>query len=68
MSGWRRGGGTVQDWIWVSVPVTHKKIKGGEKRGLSRKSVKESVTSSTSSRSVDVGNGEGSPLVAKCRR
>ena len=36
-----RGEGTVQDWIWVGVPVTHKEVTGGEIRGLSGKSVKE---------------------------
>ena len=45
MSGRGRGGGTVQDWIWVGIPVTHKEVKGGEVRGLSGKSVEESVSS-----------------------
>jgi len=49
-----RGGGTVQDWIWVGVPVTHKEVKGGEIRGLSGKSVEKGVSSGTSSRGVNV--------------
>jgi hypothetical protein len=68
MGGWRRGGGTVQDWIWVSVPVTRKKVKGGKIRRLSRKRVEESVAGGTSSRGVNVNNREGPPLVAKGRR
>jgi hypothetical protein len=63
-----KGGGTVQDWIWVGVPVTHKEIKGGEVRGLSRESVEKGVSSGTSGRGVNVDNRKGSPLVAKCRR
>ena len=63
-----RGGGTVQDWIWVGVPVPRKEVKGGEIRGLSGKSVEKGVASRASSRGVNVDNRKGSPLVAKCRR
>ena len=61
-----RGGGTVQDWIWVGIPVPHKEVKGGEIKGLSGKSVEKSVSSSMGCRDVNVDDRERSPLVAKC--
>ena len=67
--GMRRGGGrTVLDWIRVTIPITHKEIKGRIMKRVLRKEVKKLRTSSARGRSIEVGEGKGSTLVTECGR
>jgi hypothetical protein len=64
--GGRKWRGTVLGRIRVSVPIAHEKIMRGKEVGVIRERVEKMKARGTVCRSVNVGEGEGSTLAAKC--